>query len=168
MSRLLDTYETVVSPSCRLLGLVDAAVDVYGLDPDNAHWLLSAPGMVYLQVPSQVIEAVVRTESWSALPPEKDAHWFGREEVEVELPGGDLGIYIIDGGMRQIPLVLPSPGLHKMRWQWIFNGERGPFISPIGGARTLQIPPGQQEELAGKEQYCLVQIWRIAADVKAG
>lgn len=168
MSRLLDAYETVVSPSYRLFGLVDTTVDAYGLDPDNEHWLLSVPGLVYLQVPSQVIEAVVRLESWSTLPPERDARWFGREEVEVELPGGDLGIHTIDGGVQPIPLVLPSPGLYKMRWQWMFNGERGPFLSPIGGARVLQIPPGQEKELAGKEQYCLVQIWRIAAGNKVG
>ncbi|URN12064.1 hypothetical protein LUW77_10765 [Streptomyces radiopugnans] len=167
MSRLLDAFETVVSPSYRLFGLVDTSVDAYGLDPDDTHWLLSAPGLVYLQVPSQVIEAVVRLESWSTPPPEKDARWFGREEVEVEIPGGDLGIYTIDGGVQEIPLIIPSPGLYKMRWQWMFNGERGPFVSPIGGARTLQIPPGQEKELAGKEQYCLVQIWRIAACAKS-
>ncbi|MFE7570623.1 hypothetical protein ACFU76_27270 [Streptomyces sp. NPDC057539] len=167
MSRLLDVFETVVSPSYRLFGLVDTAVDTYGLDPDNAHWLLSVPGLVYLQVPSQVIEAVVRLESWSTLPPEKDANWFGREEVEVELPGGDLGIHTIDGGVQQVPLILPSSGLYKMRWQWMFNGERGPFTSPLSW-RTLQIMPGREEELDGKDQYCLVQIWRIAADVKSG
>ncbi|QXE35599.1 hypothetical protein KQY30_16370 [Streptomyces sp. GMY02] len=162
MGRLLDIFETVVSPSHRLFGLVDTAVDAYGLDPDNAHWLLSAPGLVYLQVPSQVIEAVVRLESWSTPPPEKDANWFGREEVEVELPGGDLEIYTVDGGVQQVPLILPSHGLYKMRWQWMFNGERGPFISPLSW-RTLEIPLGQEEELDGKDQYCLVQIWRIAA-----
>ncbi|MFB7269746.1 hypothetical protein [Streptomyces sp. NPDC056244] len=167
MSRLLDTYETVVSPSYRLFGLVDTTVDTYGPDADDAHWLISAPGLVYLQVPSQVINLAVRLESWSTLPPEKDAHWFGREEVEVELPGGDLGIHAIDGGVQRVPLILPSPGLYKMRWQWMFNGARGPFTSPLSW-RTLQIPPGQEEELGGKDQYCLVQIWRIAADVKAG
>ncbi|MER6105963.1 hypothetical protein ABT115_27620 [Streptomyces sp. NPDC001832] len=165
---MLDTYETVVSPSYRLLGLVDTAVDPYGLNPDDVHWLLSVPGLVYLQVPSQVIETVLRLESWSTIPPERDANWFDREEVEVEFPGGDLAIHTIDGGVRQIPLALPSPGLYKMRWQWMFNGERGPFLSPIGGARALQVPPGQEKELVGKEQYCLVQIWRVAAGVEAG
>ncbi|MFC8257157.1 hypothetical protein ACFUNF_05780 [Streptomyces sp. NPDC057291] len=166
MSRLLDVCETVVSPSYRLFGLVDTSVDTYTPDADNSSWLLSAPGMVYLQVPSQVISAAVRLESWSTLPPEKAAHWFGREEVEVELPSGDLGIKTLDGGLMEVPLILPSPGLYKMRWQWIFNGERGPFTSPLSW-RTLQIPPGLEEELNGKDQYCLVQIWRTAAGVKA-
>ncbi len=134
---------------------------------NGSGWLRSAPGMVYLQVPPQVIEAVIRLESWSTLPPEKDAQWFGREEVEVELPGGDIAIHTIDGGMQQAPLILPSPGLYKMRWQWMLNGETGPFTSPIGGTRTLCIPQGQREELDGKDQYCLIQIWRVAAGAKA-
>ncbi|MER7695693.1 hypothetical protein [Streptomyces sp. NPDC096095] len=167
MSRLLDVYETAVSPSYRLFGLVDAAVDTYTPDADRSNWLLSAPGMVYLQVPSQVINATVRLESWSSIPPEKDGNWFGREEAEVEFPGGDLRIVTIDGGMEEIPLTLPSPGLYKMRWQWMFNGERGPFTSPLSW-HTLQIPPGSDEELDGRDQYCLVQIWRVVAGIKAG
>ncbi len=123
--------------------------------------------MVYLQVPPQVVNASVRLECWSSIPPEKDANWFGREEVEVELPGGDLRIVTIDGGMEEAPLVLPSPGLYKMRWHWMFNSERGPFASPLSW-HTLQIPPGADEELDGRDQYCLVQIWRVVADVKAG
>ncbi|TXS19648.1 hypothetical protein [Streptomyces sp. wa22] len=165
MSRLLDAYETVVSPSYRLLGLIDTSVDPYGLDPDDGHWLLSVPGLVYLQVPSQVIEAVVRLENWSNLPPETDARWFGREEVEVDLPGGELGIHTIDGGVQQVPNILSSPGRYKMRWQWMFNGTRGPFVSPLSW-HPLEIPPECEEELNGKEQYCLVQMWRISADVK--
>ncbi|MFD3415548.1 hypothetical protein [Streptomyces cyaneofuscatus] len=121
--------------------------------------------MVYLQVPSQVINAVVRLESWSALPPEKSANWFGREEVEVELPGGDLVMETIDGGARPVPLILPSPGLYKMRWQWIFNGAKGPFTSPVGPSVTLQVPDGQEAEFDGKDQYCLVQVWRTAKGV---
>ncbi|WP_237725775.1 MULTISPECIES: hypothetical protein [Streptomyces] len=123
--------------------------------------------MVYLQVPSQVINATVRLEPWSSIPPEKDGNWFGREEVEVEFPGGDLRMVTIDGGMEELPLILPSPGLYKMRWQWMFNGERGPFNSPLSW-HTLQIPSGSDEELGGRDQYCLVQIWRVVAGIKAG
>ncbi|MEW2068216.1 hypothetical protein [Streptomyces sp. NPDC007346] len=72
----------------------------------------------------------------------------------------------IDGGARPVPLVLPSPGLYKMRWQWIFNGTRGPFTSPVGPSITLQVPAGQEERLDGKDQYCLVQIWRVATGTK--
>ncbi len=162
MSRLLDSCETVVSPSYRLFGLVDTDVDTYQPNSDPSNWLLSAPGMVYLQVPSQVINAVLKLESWSTLPAEDTGNWFGREEVEVILPGGDLATETIDGGMRPVPLVLPSPGLYRMRWKWKFNCARGPFTSPIGPSTTLQIPDGQGAELEGKDQYCLVQIWRIA------
>jgi hypothetical protein len=147
--------------------LVDADVDTYTPDTDNVHWLLSAPGMVYLQVPSQVVTAAVRLESWSAFPPEKDAHWFGREEVEVELPRGNLAIEIIAGGIQNVPLTLPSPGLYRMRWQWMFNSEKGPFISPLSW-RTLDIPPRREEGLGDKDQYCLVQIWRIGDGAVSG
>ncbi|ROV67031.1 hypothetical protein D3105_18840 [Streptomyces globisporus] len=163
MNRILDTHEMVVSPSYRLFGLMDMSIEPYGLDPDDTHWLLSAPGLIYLQVPSAVIESAVRLESWSSKPPESHANWFGREEVEVELPTGEIGIHTIDGGVQDIPLILPSAGLYEMRWQWMFNGDRGPFLSPIGGARALPIPPGQEGGLKGKDQYCLVQMWRTLA-----
>ncbi|WP_327333134.1 hypothetical protein [Streptomyces anulatus] len=153
----------VVSPSYRLFGLMDTSIEPYGLDPDDTHWLLSVPGLVYLQVPSAVIKSAVRLESWSSKPPENYSNWFGQEEVEVELPTGDLGIHTIDCGVQEVPLSLPSAGLYKMRWQWMFNGDRGPFLSPIGGARVLSVPPGQERELKGKDQYCLVQIWRTLA-----
>ncbi|OWA26794.1 hypothetical protein B9W61_00415 [Streptomyces sp. CS057] len=163
MSRILDTYEITVSPSYRLFGLMDTSIEPYGLDPDDTRWLLSVPGLVYLQVPSAVITSTVRLESWSSKPPENNGNWFSHEEVEVELPTGELGIHTIDGGVQNVPLTLPSAGLYKMRWQWMFNGSRGPFLSPIGGARVLPVPPGQESELKGKDQYCLVQIWRTLA-----
>ncbi|PVC94046.1 hypothetical protein DBP12_20070 [Streptomyces sp. CS014] len=160
MSNILGAHEIVVSPSYRLFGLMDTSVDPYGLDPDDTRWLLSAPGLVYLQVPSAVINSTVRLESWSSKPPENPGKWFGREEVAVEFPTGELEIHTLDGGAQNIPLTLPSAGLYEMRWQWMFNGNRGPFLSPIGGARPLPVPPGQEGELKGKDQYCLVQIWR--------
>ncbi|WP_344383150.1 hypothetical protein [Streptomyces thermolineatus] len=164
MSRLLDVFETAVSPSYRLFGLVDTTVDTYHPNSDHANWLLSAPGMVYLQVPPQVIRASVRLESWSTVPPESTAQWSGREDVELELPGCDLALETVDCGQEAIPLVLPSPGLYRMRWHWIFNREGGPFTSPLAGRREpLPMPPGHEEELNGNDQYCLVQIWRTTA-----
>ncbi|MFF4324202.1 hypothetical protein [Streptomyces sp. NPDC001568] len=167
MSRILDVYETVVGPSYRLFGLVDTAVDPCAPDASDSRWLLSSPGVVYMQVPPQVVTAAVRLESWSTLPPQRGGQWFGREEVEVELPGGDLGMATIDGGRTDIPLILPSPGLYRMRWQWRFNGARGPFVSPLSW-RTLDVPPESEAECEGNDQYCLVQIWRIATARAAG
>ncbi|MBG0850394.1 hypothetical protein I2W78_00540 [Streptomyces spinoverrucosus] len=168
MSRMLDVFETVISPSYRIFGLVDTSVDTYSPPADRTNWLLSAPGMVYLQVPPQVIRASVRLESWSTVPPAGDAQWSGAENVEVELPGGDLALETIDGGRKEVPLILPSSGLYGMRWQWIFNREGGPFTSPLGGLREpLPMPPGHEEKLNGADQYCLVQIWRTAASEMA-
>ncbi|MDO0936357.1 hypothetical protein QQY66_33390 [Streptomyces sp. DG2A-72] len=169
MSRLLDACETIISPGYRLLGLFDTSVDTYQPHTDPANWLLFAPGMVYLQVPSQVIETSIRLESWSNAPPEDTGEWSGKEEVEVEIPVGELALEIIAGGFKPIPLILPSPGLYRMRWKWVFNPERGPFISPLAGRQdTLPTLPGREEELNGKDQYCLVQIWRVAAGNKSG
>ncbi|MEV8312001.1 hypothetical protein AB0P36_32995 [Streptomyces flavidovirens] len=164
MSRLLDACETTVSPSYRLFGLVDTSVDTCTPDADRSHWLLPAPGMVYLQVPSEVINASVRLESWSTAPPVPSARWSGREEVAVKLPEGELGLATIDDGVEEIPLVLPSPGTYKMRWQWVFNPESGPFTFPLEGPRDpLETPTGHEAELNGKEQFCLVQMWRVTA-----
>ncbi|WP_217167097.1 hypothetical protein [Streptomyces sp. AC512_CC834] len=163
MSRLLDAFDARVSPSDRIFGLYDTSVDTYGMDADSTKWLLSAPGLVYMQVPAQVIRATVRLESWSILPPEEDVQWFGREEVEVRLPGGDLAIHTIDGGRQEVPLILPSPGLYTMRWQWMFNSESGPFTSPLSW-RTLEVPPVRDERLNDRDLYCLVQIWRTSAE----
>ncbi|GGT49239.1 hypothetical protein GCM10010256_01850 [Streptomyces coeruleorubidus] len=121
LSRLLDYFETAVSPSYCTFGLVDTSVDTYSPYADRTNWLLSAPGMVYLQVPQQVIRASVRLESWSTVPPANDAQWSGAEDVEVELPGGELALETIDGGQKEVPLILPSPGLYRMRWQSIFR-----------------------------------------------
>ncbi|MER6409088.1 hypothetical protein ABZ918_33885 [Streptomyces viridosporus] len=104
---MLDVFETVIIPSYRIFGLVDTTVDTYSPNADRANWLLSAPGMVYLQVPPQVIRASVRLESWSTVPPASDAQWSGVEDVEVQLPGGDLALETIDGGRKEIPLALP-------------------------------------------------------------
>lgn len=164
LNRLLDDFETVIAPSYRIFGLVDTSVDTYAPHADRMKWLLSAPGMVYLQVPPQVFRASVRLESWSTIPPASDAQWSGAEDVEVELPGGDLALETIDGGQKEVPLILPSPGLYRMRWQWIFNRAGEPFTSPLAGSREpLPVPPGHEEKLNGADQYCLVQIWRTAA-----
>ncbi|MGW0475552.1 hypothetical protein [Streptomyces coeruleorubidus] len=164
LSRLLDYFETVVSPSYCTFGLVDTSVDTYSPYADRTNWILSAPGMVYLQVPQQVIRASVRLESWSTVPPANDAQWSGAEDVEVELPGGELALETIDGGQKEVPLILPSPGLYRMRWQWIFNRAGGPFTSPLAGIREpLPMPPGNEEKMNGADQYCFVQIWRTAA-----
>ncbi|MFH8237715.1 hypothetical protein [Streptomyces sp. NPDC018321] len=158
MSRLLDAFDARVFPSYRVFGLHDTSVDPYGLEADPTKWLLSAPGLVYMQVPSQVIRAAVRLESWSTPPPEEDARWFGREEVGIRLPGGDLALHTVDGGRQEVPLVLPSPGQYLMRWQWMFNSESGPFTSPLSW-RTLEVPPVRDDRLNGRDLYCLVQIW---------
>ncbi|MFD5055970.1 hypothetical protein [Streptomyces tendae] len=163
MSKLLDATEVRVSPSYRTFGLVDTSVDTYGLDADPSKWLLFAPGLVYMQVPSQVIRATVRLESWSALPPEEGGQWFDREEVEVRLPGGGLAIDTVDGGCQEVPLTLPSPGLYRMRWQWMFNSDSGSFTSPLTW-RTLVVPPVREARLDGVDLYCLIQIWRTSAE----
>ncbi|MFI8947283.1 hypothetical protein ACIGO6_12275 [Streptomyces sp. NPDC053750] len=159
----MDVFDALVSPSYRTFGLVDTTVDIHGLDADSTKWLLSAPGLVYMQVPAQVIRATVRLESWSTRPPEEDAPWFGREEVQVRLPGGDLAVHTLDGGRQEVPLILPSPGVYRMRWQWMFNSESGPFVSPLSW-RTLEVPPLREKRLNGTDQYCLVQIWRTLAE----
>lgn len=163
MSKLLDAFETSVSPNYRLFGLVDTSVETYTPSTDFSKWLLSAPGMVYLQVPAQVIQTPVRLESWSTEPAPAPGPWAGQAEVDVELPTAELGIEVIADGMRRIPLILPSPGTYRMRWHWVFNPEAGPFTSPLQGASApLETPLGHEAELDGKDQYCLVQIWRIA------
>ncbi|MFE6195467.1 hypothetical protein [Streptomyces sp. NPDC057838] len=164
ISRLLDFDDTAVSPSYRVFGLVDASIDTHAPHADRSQWLLSAPGMVYLQVPPQVIRASVRLESWSTAPPPDDEEWSGTEEVEVQLPGGDLALETIDGGQKGTSLILPSSGLYRMRWKWIFNPAGGPFTSPLKGmSRPLPVPLRHEEKLNGADQYCLVQIWRITA-----
>ncbi|WP_275467268.1 hypothetical protein [Streptomyces noursei] len=163
MSRLLDAFQTTVSPNYRTFGLVDTSVDTHTPNADFSRWLVSAPGMVYLQVPSQVIRASLRLESWSTAPSPAPAPWSGQAEVDVELPTADLGIEVIADGMREIPLILPSPGTYRTRWHWIFNPENGPYTSPLkGSSAALETPRGHAEELKGEDQYCLVQMWRVA------
>ncbi|MFE1260027.1 hypothetical protein ACFW5X_05825 [Streptomyces albogriseolus] len=76
----------------------------------------------------------------------------------MELPGGDLALATIDGGQKEVPLILPSFGLYRMRWRWIFNPVGGAFTSPL--REPLLVP---LRNLNGADQYCLVQIWRITA-----
>jgi hypothetical protein len=86
-----------------MFGLVDTSVDTYSPNADRANWLLSASGMVYLQVPPQVIRASVRLESWSTVPPKDTAQWSGTEEVEVELPRGTLRLKPSTTGRKKFP-----------------------------------------------------------------
>lgn len=113
MSRLLDFFETTVVPSYRIFGLVDATVDMYSSNVDYSRWLVSAPGMVYLQVPPQVIRAFVRLESWSTAPPEENRPVFRR--------GG------IERGIERQGSILPGPHLA--------HGRTGGCVkaSPRGG-----------------------------------
>ncbi|MCM2414821.1 hypothetical protein [Streptomyces sp. RKAG290] len=97
-------------------------------------------------------------------PPASSASWSGREEVEVALPEGELGVATVDDGVEEVPLVLPAAGTYRMRWQWAFNPENEPFTSPLPGPRdSLASPPGHEGGLKGKDQFCLVQVWRVAA-----
>ncbi|MEU6678474.1 hypothetical protein [Streptomyces sp. NPDC046925] len=55
-------------------------------------------------------------------------------------------------------------GARRMRWQWVFNPDAGPFTSPLRGCSdALTTPAGHEAALGGEDQYCLVQIWRAAA-----
>lgn len=165
LSRLLDAYEAVVSPSYHRLGLVDASIDTYEPNANYANWLLPGPGMIYLQVPSSVIEVSVRLESWSAVPSESADQWSGREAAEIDLPTAEVAVDTLDEGLTETPLILPSPGVYRTRWFWAMNRERGPFYSSVRGqVGPLATPPGHEHELGGKDQYCLVQIWRVSAE----
>ncbi|GGK16504.1 hypothetical protein GCM10011583_55540 [Streptomyces camponoticapitis] len=166
MSRLLDACETTVSPSYRLFGLVDTTMgaETFDDDADRSKWLLPGPGLVYLQVPSQVTTTAIRLESWTTALAPPPGQWAGHEELQVDLPEGELGLQTVDGGLSEIPLVLPSPGTHRMRWQWVFNPETGPFASPLQDCSdVLPTPAGHEAALGGKDQFCLVQIWRTTA-----
>ncbi|MGW8569854.1 hypothetical protein [Streptomyces niveus] len=163
MSRLLDVCETTVSPSYRLFGLVDTSMGAETFDHDatRSKWLLPGPGLVYLQVPPQVVKTAIRMESWTTSPALPPGQWAGHEEVEVDLPEGELGLQTVDCGLSEIPLVLPSPGTYRMRWQWVFNPDTGPFTSPLQGCSdVLATPGGHEAALGGEDQFCLVQIWR--------
>lgn len=165
MSTLLDVCETTVSPSYRLFGLVDTTMraETFDHDADRSKWLLPGPGLVYLQVPPEVGTTAIRVESWTTSPALPPGQWAGHEEVEVDLPEGELGLQTVDGGLREIPLVLPSPGTYRMRWQWVFNPDTGPFTSPLQGCSdVLATPGGHEAALGGEDQFCLVQIWRTA------
>ncbi|WP_030253905.1 hypothetical protein [Streptomyces violens] len=167
MSRLLDSYEANVSASYRLLGLHDTtmAAETFDDDADRTKWLLPGPGLVYLQTPPEVGTVAIRLESWTTAPSPPPGPWAGREEVEVELPEGELQLQTVDGGMWELPLVLPSPGTYRMRWQWVFNPDIGrSFTSPLKDCfDVLDNPGGHEADLDGQHQFCLVQIWRTAA-----
>ncbi|MFD5574968.1 hypothetical protein [Streptomyces cadmiisoli] len=165
MGRLLDSCETTVSASYRLFGLVDTTMgsETFDDDADRSKWLLPGPGLVYLQVPSEVGTTAIRLESWTSAPALPPGQWAGCDEVEVDLPEGELGLQTIDGGLREIPLVLPSPGTYRMRWQWVFNPDAGPFTSPLQGrSDVLATPSGDISALGEDDQFCLIQIWRTA------
>ncbi|MFJ6147457.1 hypothetical protein ACIQH7_28050 [Streptomyces anulatus] len=166
MGKLLDSWDTTVSASYRLFGLVDAAMGAESFDAgaDRSKWLLPGPGLVYLQVPSQVGTTVIRLESWTGAPAQPPGQWAGYEEVEVDLPEGELQLQTLDSGVLEIlPLVLPSSGRYRMRWHWVFNPDGGPFTSPLeGSSDVLATPGGHEAALRGEDQFCLVQIWRTA------
>ncbi|MFI6728666.1 hypothetical protein [Streptomyces atratus] len=166
MGRLLDSCDTTVSASYRLFGLVDTTMgaETFDVDADRSKWLLPGPGLVYLQVPSEVGTTVIRLESWTSAPALPPGQWAGHEEVEVDLPEGELQLQTLDSGVLEIiPLVLPSPGRYRMRWQWVFNPDGGPFTSPLeGSSDVLATPGGHEAALGGEDQFCLVHIWRTA------
>ncbi|MEV7660046.1 hypothetical protein AB0O39_38590 [Streptomyces anulatus] len=155
-----------MSASYRLFGLVDTAMgaETFDVDVDRSKWLLPGPGLVYLQVPSEVSTTVIRLESWTSTPAQPSGQWAGHEKVEVDLPEGELQLQTLDSGVLEIlPLVLPSPGKYRMRWQWVFNPDGGPFTSPLEGfSDVLSTPGGHEAALGGEDQFCLVQIWRTA------
>lgn len=164
MGRLLDSYETTVSASYRLLRLHDTTMgsETIDDDADRTKWLLPGPGLVHLQTPPQVGTVAIRLESWTTAASPPPGPWAGQEEVEVTLPEGELGL--VDAWPWEIPLVLPSPGTYRMRWQWVFNPNTGPFTSPLEGrfGDVLDNPGGHEAGLGGQDQFCLVQIWRTA------
>ncbi|MFI9024126.1 hypothetical protein [Streptomyces sp. NPDC053560] len=166
MTRLLDSCEAKVSASYRLLGLHDntMAAETFDDEADRTKWLLPGPGLVYLQTPPEVVTVAIRLESWTTAPSPPPGPWAGQEEVEVDLPEGELQLQTVDGGMWEIPLVLPSPGTYRMRWQWVFNPDTGPFASPLKGCSdVLATPTDYEAELHGQDQFCLVQIWRTVS-----
>ncbi|EOT03795.2 hypothetical protein [Streptomyces noursei] len=168
MRRLLDSFQTNTSASYRLLGLHDTTMgaETFDADADRTKWLLRGPGLVYLQTPPEVITVAIRLESWTTAPPPPSGPWAGQEEGEVELLEGELQLQTIDCGMEEIPLVLPSPGTYRMRWQWVFNPDIGrTFTSPLKDrfGAVLDNPGGHEADLKGQDQFCLVQIWRTVA-----
>lgn len=61
-------------------------------------------------------------------------------------------------------MILPSSGLYRMRWRWIFSPAGRDFTSPLAGMREpLLVPLRKEEKLNGADQYCLIQIWRTTA-----
>ncbi|MDG4857009.1 hypothetical protein P8605_02345 [Streptomyces sp. T-3] len=168
MGRLLDSYETTVSASYRLLGLHDTTMgaETFDDDADRSNWLLPGPGLVYLQTPPEVGTVAIRLESWTTAPAPPTGPWAGQEEVEVDLPEGELRLQAPTAGPWEIPLVLPSPGAYRMRWQWVFNPDVGrTFTSPLEGCfgDPLDNPGGHEAAMGEQHQYCLVQIWRTAS-----
>ncbi|MGK5629507.1 hypothetical protein [Streptomyces sp. URMC 123] len=166
MTRLIGTGEVEATVSYRTLGLVDEACvsDTYTPDMPEDRWLWAAPGMVYLQCPSAVVSVRVRLESWTTAPPSDAAPWSGTEDTDVDLPSGVLGVFTFDGRWQELAAPLPSPGLYGFRLHWAFNPERAPFYSPLRSDRhVLETAVGREQELAGVDQYCLVQAWRLSA-----
>ncbi|MZE77892.1 hypothetical protein [Streptomyces xinghaiensis] len=80
---------------------------------------------------------------------------------EVSGAADSLAVETIDGGLENIPLVLPSPGRYRMRWKWVFNREHAPFFSPVRGVGDIHMPSGHEGAVGESHQFCLVQIWRV-------
>ncbi|SDL39234.1 hypothetical protein SAMN05421806_13331 [Streptomyces indicus] len=81
----------------------------------------------------------------------------------MDLPEGELRLQAPTAGPWDIPLVLPSPGTYRMRWQWVFNPDLSPITSPLKGCDdALYNPRGHEAAMGDRDQYCLVQVWRIA------
>ncbi|MGW7468621.1 hypothetical protein ACWGJT_29160 [Streptomyces xantholiticus] len=167
MARLLDSADVEVSVDYRTFGIVDEACrqDTHTPDAPQGSWVQVARGMAYLQCPSEVIRARLRLESWSTTPPSDQSQWSGREDVEVELPSGVLGVHMLTSGWEAEVLVLPSPGRYGLRLHWALNPETGPFYSPFTAGPALDTPAGHQQRLAGADEFCLAQLWRMSSQV---
>jgi hypothetical protein len=166
MARLLDSAEVEVSVSYRTFGIVDESCRQETHTPDalEGSWVQVARGMVYMQCPSAVIRARLRLESWSTTPPPDQAQWSGSEEVEMELPSGVLEVHELTGGQEGAVIVLPSPGRYRLRLHWALNPETGPFYSPFkDGPAVVETPSGHEQKLAGVDEFCLGQLWRLSS-----
>lgn len=64
--------------------------ETFDAGADRSKWLLPGPGLVYLQVLSEVGTTVTRLESWTSAPAQPPGQWAGHEEIELDLPEGEL------------------------------------------------------------------------------
>lgn len=94
-----------------------------------------------------------------------EAQWSGVGEVDVELPSGVLGVFTLDGDWQELSVRPPSTGLFRLRMHWALNPEKGPFYSPFpGDSSVAESAPGPEPELAGVEEFCLVQAWPLPVE----